>query len=109
MTFTSAVSYCLSNYATFSGRASRSEFWWFYLFQFLLGIILGLLLPEGLVFLAMLALVVPSLACSTRRLRDANYSPWWQMLLFTFFGMVILWFLWAQPSSSNEYTPFREA
>ena len=35
MNFGQAISTCLSNYATFAGRASRPEFWWFFLFQVL--------------------------------------------------------------------------
>ena len=105
----SAVSHCLSNYATFSGRASRSEFWWFYLFQFLVGFAVGVVIQsEGIAYILMLLLALPSLACSTRRLRDAEFSPWWQLLLFTGFGMIVLWVMWAMPSSNKGYTEYRD-
>ncbi|OYW41972.1 MAG: DUF805 domain-containing protein, partial [Azorhizobium sp. 12-66-6] len=82
MNFTTAIRTCLSKYATFSGRATRSEFWWFYLFIILIdlataaidsaldldGVILDV---DGFVSgLVHLALFLPSLAAGTRRLHD---------------------------------------
>ncbi len=87
-------------YATFSGRASRSEYWWFQLFYWLVllafGVVFGILMAlfdrgEGFsaVYLIaiipaaifMLALIIPILALQIRRFHDYNLSGWWYLLL----------------------------
>ena len=57
MKFATAVSTCLSKYATFSGRATRSEFWWFYLFTFLINWIASLAAGNLVSLLVSLAFV----------------------------------------------------
>ena len=76
----------LEKYATFSGRASRSEYWWFYLFQTLIGMIamiidslLGLSTQNSPVtthLIVSLALFLPILAVTVRRFHDINRSGW---------------------------------
>jgi uncharacterized membrane protein YhaH (DUF805 family) len=68
--FGEAVSTCFTKYFTFSGRASRSEYWFFALLGFIIGLIPGLNLL-GLV------LFIPSLAVTVRRLHDTDRSGWW--------------------------------
>ena len=83
--FSEAISVCLSKYATFSGRASRSEYWWFALFTGLVGVGTGAAdavffrnVPfEPLNSLAALALVLPGVAVTIRRLHDIDRSGWW--------------------------------
>lgn len=78
--FGEAISTCLNKYATFSGRASRSEYWYFYLFCILIGLISGFIEVAGspaVSGLISLALVLPSLAVTVRRLHDTNRSGWW--------------------------------
>lgn len=102
MDFTEAVKTVLTQkYATFSGRASRSEFWWFQLFVILFWTGLGLLfaVPLSLAaaggfgsFLAMVfglvavvavfGLVIPSIALTVRRFHDHNASGWWVLLFY---------------------------
>ena len=66
---------CFKKYATFHGRASRSEFWWFFLFNFLAAIIMSFIpFIGGLYFWVSL---IPSLAVLVRRLHDVNRSGWW--------------------------------
>ena len=66
---------CFKKYATFHGRASRSEFWWFFLFNFLAAIITDFIpFIGGLYFLVSL---IPLLAVSVRRLHDINRGGWW--------------------------------
>lgn len=104
MGFTEAVQTVLAQkYATFSGRASRSEFWWFQLFYFLvlsaLGITVMLVVAatDGgdeissltiaiavIAGLFMLATFLPQLSLQVRRFHDRNISGWW------YFGMIIL-------------------
>jgi uncharacterized membrane protein YhaH (DUF805 family) len=97
MSFQEAVTTCLQRkYADFSGRARRSEFWWFYLFGILAIIVASLLnsllhLPSGLlVWLVELALLVPALAVGARRLHDTGRSAWWLLLYLTFVGGIVL-------------------
>ena len=82
--------YCLKHYADFSGRARRSEFWYFQLFNVLtfIGIyliIVAIKIVTGidlgfLIFAYPIALFIPNLAVSARRLHDTNRSGWWQLL-----------------------------
>lgn len=90
MTFTQAVRSVLSIYATFSGRARRSEYWWFYLFTILVAIataVIDAVLDTafdneiGLVgTITSLALLVPTLAVTARRLHDTGRTGWWMLL-----------------------------
>ncbi|MBP3222993.1 MAG: DUF805 domain-containing protein [Actinomycetaceae bacterium] len=64
-------------YATFSGRASRSEFWWSYLATTLIGFAVGILTIGVGSSLWSLATLIPSLAIAVRRLHDTNRSGWW--------------------------------
>lgn len=81
--FVEAIKVCFRNYATFRGRASRSEFWWFFLFCMLLGFVGGFL--EGIMGrdgaalsgIASLATFLPSLSVTVRRLHDTDRSGWW--------------------------------
>jgi len=77
----------LKNYANFSGRARRTEYWMFFLFNFIVGIIaivldnfLGLTmggLPYGvLYFIYALVTIIPGIAVTVRRLHDVGKSGW---------------------------------
>ena len=87
MEFKEAVTLCLTKkYCRLKGRASRSEFWWFCLFTFILNLLvalLGSLLPAlGSIVSAVQALwlLQPTVGVTTRRLHDRNMSGWWQLL-----------------------------
>lgn len=87
MNLEKSIQTCFKKFADFSGRASRSEFWYFYLFVILVyfaGIILGFLIPFffAIVIIAAIILVVPSLAVTARRLHDTGKSGWWQLTAF---------------------------
>ena len=100
--FVDAIKRGFKKYATFSGRASRSEYWWWYLFTFLVYLVLGVPLyvvgiatsRDGgrtpgtlaiplIILLTVFALgiIVPSLALTVRRLHDAGYSGLLALLL----------------------------
>ena len=100
MTFFESIRTCLTKYADFNGRASRSEFWWFTLAVILAGSALGLLSHIlGGIFLILILL--PLLAAGARRLHETGRSGWWQLfLLAPVAGVVILAILWAQPPVS---------
>ena len=111
--FGEAITVCFSKYATFTGRASRSEFWWFNLFWLLMswgasvtGAITGG--PEIGDFassVVSLAFIIPGLAVGARRLHDINRSGWWQLLEITIIGILVLIYWWAQEGNleKNEY------
>ena len=88
MTFFEAVKTALSKYAVFSGRARRKEFWYFLLFNVLVGFIIGFLgafmqKPKAMTVLSTLftlAFLLPSIAAAVRRLHDTGRSGWWYLL-----------------------------
>ncbi|HEY8353780.1 MAG TPA: DUF805 domain-containing protein [Methylophilaceae bacterium] len=107
MNFADAIKVCFNKYADFSGRARRSEFWWFFLFYFVGNIVLGSISSVlGLLFV--LATIVPGLAVGARRLHDTNRSGWWQLIgLIPLIGFIVLIVLFAQEGQSgdNQYGP----
>ena len=107
MDFVAAVKACLTKYATFGGRASRPEFWWFALFTVVVGLVTSMF-SSMLNALATLALLVPSIAVGTRRLHDIGKSGWFQLLaLIPIVGGLVLLFFAAQPGEpqDNAYGP----
>ncbi|WP_342077668.1 DUF805 domain-containing protein [Yoonia sp. SS1-5] len=113
MTFSEAVNTCLrEKYATFKGRAPRSEYWWFFVFYMLVLLVPMLLLvligggmsmmdpttgQGGLniigtilmvvMGIAMLAMIIPSIAVVVRRFHDRNMSGWWYL------GLIVAGFI----------------
>jgi uncharacterized membrane protein YhaH (DUF805 family) len=95
MSFGAAVSSVLTQYTGFSGRARRSEFWWYTLFT------VGVYVVVGIVDAAMnttllglivgLGLLLPSLAVTVRRLHDTGRSGWWVLIgLIPLAGAIVL-------------------
>lgn len=106
MTFMDSVRTCLrEKYATFQGRASRSEYWWFYLAYILIVLVMGFILgglfgatgafgPGGedlsvgaMILIAIgvviyIALFIPFIAVTVRRFHDYNLSGWWVLAVF---------------------------
>lgn len=118
MGFTEAVRTCLSKYADFSGRARRSEYWYFVLFNILVSIVASVLdavlgtdfdgMSNGLIgVLASLALLLPSLAVGVRRLHDTSRSGWWILIgLVPLIGWIVLIVFFVQDShADNEHGP----
>ena len=104
MTFTESIQICFKKYAEFTGRAMRSEFWWWVLFTFLLSAC-SQLLSQKLGSIISLAVFLPSIAVTARRLHDIGRSGWWQLVgLIPIIGWVIMIF-WCvkELSGSNEY------
>jgi uncharacterized membrane protein YhaH (DUF805 family) len=127
--FVDAIKRGFKKYATFSGRASRSEYWWWYLFTFLVYLVLGVPLyvvgiatsRDGgrtpgtlaiplIILLTVFALgiIVPSLALTVRRLHDAGYSGLLALLFLIPYvgGLVILIFALLPSSPAGaKYDP----
>lgn len=88
MTIIKSVKHCYKNYAVFSGRAKRPEFWFFALYSFLIAVCLTILdmaiFPRneiGVLSLIFTILnILPYIAVTCRRLHDTNRSGWWQGL-----------------------------
>ena len=105
MSFADAVRDALSKYATFTGRSSRSAYWWFYLFGLLVAIATWLLdIALGTDYIlnavASLALLLPNLAVSVRRLHDTTRSGWWLLIAFVpIIGWIVLIVFLVQSSS----------
>ena len=100
VSFGEAIKVCFSKYATFSGRASRSEYWYFFLFSFLLGLI------PVINYIAALALLIPSLAVAVRRLHYIGKSGWWYFIcLIPLVGAIVLLVFYCQEGQpgANEY------
>lgn len=107
MGFTESVSTVLKKYAVFTGRASRSEFWWFVLFNFLasaVGSILDQAANTGAISLIVsLVLFLPSLAVGVRRLHDIDRSGWWLLIsIIPLIGWIVLIYWNVQPSQPGD-------
>ncbi|MBD33911.1 MAG: DUF805 domain-containing protein [Dehalococcoidia bacterium] len=117
MNFRIAIIKCFMLYAIFSGRAKRAEFWWFFLFCMIVGLMgsvidaaLGLDAAIGgngvFTTLIQLATFLPSIAVGSRRLHDTNRSGWWQLLwIVVFIGWIPL-IIWLASTSKNENNRF---
>ena len=117
MDFQTSVKTCFKKYADFSGRALRSELWWFVLFGFLGGIIttiidimiLGYSIesygPVNIIF--SVVLILPGIAVTARRLHDVNRSGWWQLIELTIIGilLILVWNITEGEKKKNIYGP----
>ena len=90
-----AVKVCILKYANFTDKASRPEYWWFFLFVILVAAIAQIISDSAYQIVAIVALL-PLLAVGTRRLNDIGHSGWWQLLLLVPFGQIVLLILFAQ-------------
>jgi uncharacterized membrane protein YhaH (DUF805 family) len=104
MRFKESINTCFSKYADFKGKATRSEFWWFFLFLtlvqygfpllFIIFIFMGFEINvDGLSILLTvfgLAVFVPFLSVSVRRLHDVGRSGWWLLIYLTIIGIPVL-------------------
>jgi len=115
-----AVRSVLGNYATFGGRASRSEIWWWILAVILFLIVLRLVdatliapilgferfgdnAGQPLSVIASLALIIPNFAVGVRRLHDTDRVGWWILLHFIpLVGTLVLLSFFVQPSDEGE-------
>ena len=118
MNMKEAVISVLSNWNNFSGRACRSEFWYFMLASAILGGIVSLIeLATGLVSIEdpysagplssvlNLLLAIPTIAVTSRRLQDYGYSGWWQLSYVTVIGIfvVLIWCMLPAKEDENKW------
>lgn len=113
MDFQTSIRTVLSKYATFTGRASRSEFWWFALFAVIVNIVTSIIdstiLGASLLnVISSLGLLLPQLAVGARRLHDIDRSGWWLLIaLIPIIGWIVLIYFNVQPSQqgANRFGP----
>tara|TARA_B110000503_G_C6892127_1_gene307186 strand:- start:193 stop:564 length:372 start_codon:yes stop_codon:yes gene_type:complete len=114
MNMKEAVVSVLTNWNNFSGRACRSEFWYFGLAVFLVSFIIGIIeIATGMVdfesaemgilsIIFNLFIFVPSISVTARRLQDRGWSGWWQLLYLTIVGILIIIVLNILPAKEDE-------
>lgn len=108
MNFFQSINACFSKYFVFKGRASRSEFWYFWLLNFFITLTILISSANSLPTLGLGALfiwvimIIPGLAVGCRRLHDTGKSGWWQLVAFIPFGPLILLFLWSRRGDDFE-------
>jgi uncharacterized membrane protein YhaH (DUF805 family) len=112
MTFSDAIRSGFDNYVNFEGRASRAEFWWWFLFAILVSIAANIIdaIIGAPIFslLAGLGLLLPNLAMSVRRLHDTNRSGWWILIgLIPLIGFIVLLIFYLEKGTPgpNEHGP----
>lgn len=117
LTFSDAVRQVFNKYATFRGRARRSEYWWFVLFNYLvvfvaliLDFCLGLTFADtgyGPIYcIAAIVLLLPSLAVTVRRLHDINKSGWnilWGIIPLIGAILLLVWCCQDSKAEVNQY------
>lgn len=112
MDFITAVKTCLGKYATFQGRAIRSEYWFFSLFYFIISMISSVIAGAAdgalsvLPVVLLIALFVPSLAVSVRRLHDVDKSGWWVLIFLVpiiGFILMLVWFCKRGTEGANRF------
>jgi uncharacterized membrane protein YhaH (DUF805 family) len=118
MNFFEAISSGFRNYFNFSGRAIRSEYWYWTLFVTIVSVVIGgidqmlnpgsqLGLFSAVDAIISLALFIPGLSVSVRRLHDIDRTGWWLLLAFTIIGIFVLiyWACVPGTTGSNRFGP----
>ena len=116
MGITDAVVSVLQNWKDFRGRACRSEFWYFTLATLLASLVLSIIeIATGIVELESnfpeqgllntifgLAILIPSLSVTSRRLQDRGISGWWQLSYLILIGIVVIPIICMLPAKEDE-------
>ena len=111
MSFGDAVASGFRKYVVFNGRSSRSEYWWWILFTIIAGVVFGVVdIVIGtyplLYLLSTLAIILPDLAVTIRRLHDLDKSGWWILIgLIPLIGSIIMliWFVGRGTEGPNRF------
>lgn len=106
MSFFDSIQTCFRKYASFDGRATRPEYWWFVLFLVLTQLAAELLSP-ALAGIFVLLTLLPAVAVAARRLHDIDRSGWWQLIGFVpLIGWIVLIYWLVQPGKEpNRFGP----
>jgi uncharacterized membrane protein YhaH (DUF805 family) len=113
MQFQEAIRSGFRNYVNFSGRAPRSEYWYWVLFGVLVTIVAAIL--DGAIFpdiepsplgaVTSVILFLPGLAMAVRRLHDIDRTGWWLLITLTIVGIILLivWACMRGTAGSNRF------
>ena len=114
MDFGTAIKTWFSKYGTFDGQASKGEFWYWFLFAFICGVvarvvdvfIIGIPVESyGAAYLiGSVAFFLPSISVAARRLHDVGKSGWWQLIGLTGIGLIPL-IIWWVSDGGKKYRP----
>ncbi len=93
MSFKESIAVCFDKFATFKGRASRSEYWWWVLFTYLVGVVAACIdhfcgLHSVFSGVASILFLIPNFAVGVRRCHDTNHSGWW--LLCPIYNFILM-------------------
>lgn len=120
MSFQEAIQTVFGKYATFQGRARRSEYWYFMLFVFCVNLVIRMLMAfvgdnetlafvlAGIAMIFSLGTLVPQVAVAVRRLHDIGRSGWFYLIgAIPFIGWILLlvWFCTDSQPGDNQYGP----
>jgi uncharacterized membrane protein YhaH (DUF805 family) len=117
MEFPEAIKSGFRNYVTFSGRAARSEYWYWVLFAMLVALAAGIIDsalfanliedtgPVGAI--TSLILFLPGVAVAARRLHDIDRTAWWLLIILTGIGAILLivWACFKGTDGPNRFGP----
>ena len=114
MDFGTAIKTCFSKYGTFDGQASKGEFWYWFLFTLICGVVATIIdifiigIPVEsygpAYWILSLVLFLPTLSVGARRLHDVGKSGWWQLIALTVIGLIPLIIWWAS-DGGKKYQP----
>ncbi len=109
MTFSDSISTCFAKFSNFNGRASRAEFWWFFLFvtgcEFIADVwdyVAGETENGLFIWIVSLITLVPTISVGARRLHDIGKSGWYQLFALTIIGIIPLIFWYASTGENKE-------
>lgn len=118
MDFITSIKTCFIKYVDSTGRASRPEFWYFFLFTIIIIICADIIdarlagqtywsyldeITYGPVYsIVNISIFLPSIAVSVRRLHDINRSGWWLLIIFTIIGLIPLIYWLCKKSNQDE-------
>lgn len=109
MGFFQSIKRGFSGYLSVKGRSTRSEFWYFTIFWYLIYSLLffieGVEPENPISIIILLVIIIPLINVCTRRLHDISKSGWWQLIVFTIVGLIpfFYWMCKKGDHSSNNY------
>ena len=111
MGFAEAVTSAFTRFIDFSTRSSRSEYWWFFLFYFVVNIVVNvadmMVIGSGIPqLIVLLVFLIPTLAVTVRRLHDVGRSGWWIFIALVpvvGFLIILYWMVIGGEDSENRF------